>query len=241
MGDYQRVSGAETFTESPGDRHTTELARLQGARLVTAQETEEGKRWAESRIKALTGGDPITARFMRQDDFTYVPQFKLVIVGNHKPAFRNVDEAIRRRLHLIPFTASIPASERDPMLPVKLKAEAGGILAWMIEGCREWAAHGLQPPAVVKESTDQYLGAEDSLQQWLDECCEIGTGFTSSKALFSSWAKWCEQSGEFTGTMKRLMSKLESRGIKTGEKFQGHRGCRGIQLNRSEDHDSDPY
>jgi putative DNA primase/helicase len=241
MGDYQRVSGAETFTESPGDRHTTELARLQGARLVTAQETEEGKRWAESRIKALTGGDPITARFMRQDDFTYVPQFKLVIVGNHKPAFRNVDEAIRRRLHLIPFTASIPASERDPMLPVKLKAEAGGILAWMIEGCREWATHGLQPPAVVKESTDQYLGAEDSLQQWIDECCDIGAGFTSSKALFSSWARWCEQSGEFTGTMKRLMSKLESRGIRTGERFQGQRGCRGIQLKPNQEQDNNPW
>lgn len=242
MGDYQRVSGAETFTESPGDRHTTELARLQGARLVTAQETEEGKRWAESRIKALTGGDPITARFMRQDDFTYIPQFKLVIVGNHKPAFRNVDEAIRRRLHLIPFTASIPASERDPLLPSKLKAEAGAILAWMIEGCREWAVHGLQPPAIVKESTEQYLGSEDSLQLWLDECCDIGTGFASSKALFSSWARWCEQSGEFVGTMKRLMSKLESRGVQTGQKFQGQRGCIGIQVKRGEENDeTDPY
>ncbi|MEY5098167.1 MAG: hypothetical protein RJA36_886 [Pseudomonadota bacterium] len=234
MGDYQRVSGAETFTESPGDRHTTELARLQGARLVTAQETEEGKRWAESRIKSLTGGDPITARFMRQDDFTYIPQFKLVIVGNHKPSFRSVDEAIRRRLHLIPFTASIPASERDPLLPQKLKAEAGAILSWMIEGCREWAIHGLQPPQIVKESTDHYLGAEDSLQQWLDECCDVGTGFASSKALFSSWARWCEESGEFVGTMKRLMAKLESRGISTGQKFKGQRGCLRIMVKNEE-------
>jgi P4 family phage/plasmid primase-like protien len=238
MGDYQRVSGAETFTESPGDRHTTELARLQGSRLVTAQETEEGKRWAESRIKSLTGGDPITARFMRQDDFTYIPQFKLVIVGNHKPSFRSVDEAIRRRLHLIPFTASIPAAERDPLLPQKLKAEAGAILSWMIEGCREWAIHGLQPPQIVKESTDHYLGAEDSLQQWLDECCEVGTGFASSKALFSSWARWCEESGEFVGTMKRLMAKLESRGISTGQKFKGQRGCLGIMLKNEE---SNPF
>ena len=235
MGDYQRVSGAETFTESPGDRHTTELARLQGARLVTAQETEEGKRWAESRIKALTGGDPITARFMRQDDFTYMPQFKLVIVGNHKPSFRNVDEAIRRRLHLIPFTANIPASERDPLLPQKLKAEAGGILAWMIEGCTEWAIHGLNPPSVVKESTEQYLGSEDSLQQWLDECCDLGTGFATSKALFASWSAWCEASGEFVGTMKRLMAKLESRGITTGHKWRGERGCLGITIKQSED------
>lgn len=239
MGDYQRVSGAETFTESPGDRHTTELARLQGARLVTAQETEEGKRWAESRIKALTGGDPITARYMRQDDFTFLPQFKLVIVGNHKPSFRSVDDAIKRRLHLVPFTTIIPAEEKDPELPEKLKAEAAGILRWMIEGCLEWERDGLKPPQIVKESTDEYLGAEDSLQQWLDDCCDVDrAGFTSSKALFYSWTKWCEQSGEYVGTMKRLMAKLESRGISTGQKFKGARGCIGIRI-KSDDHEDE--
>lgn len=230
MGDYQRVAGAETFTESHGDRHTTELARLQGARLVTAQETEEGKRWAESRIKSLTGGDPITARFMRQDDFTFIPQFKLVIVGNHKPSFRNVDEAIKRRLHLIPFTVNIPPEKRDPKLAEKMRAEAPGILAWMIQGCLEWQQDGLKPPAIVKESTDDYLGAEDSLQQWLDECCEVGPGFASSRALFKSWSEWAEQSGEFVGTTKRLMAKLESRGINIGQKYRGERGCTGIKL-----------
>ena len=238
MGDYQRVSGSETFTESPGDRHTTELARLQGARLVTAQETEEGKRWAESRIKALTGGDPITARFMRQDDFTFLPQFKLVIVGNHKPSFRSVDDAIKRRLHLVPFTAVIPASEKDPMLPEKLKAEAPGILQWMIEGCLEWARDGLAPPQIVKESTDEYLGAEDSLQQWIDECCDVGPYFATSQALFFSWSKWCEGSGEYVGTMKRLMAKLESRSMQVGQKFQGRRGVSGIQIKKDND---DPY
>jgi len=242
MGDYQRVSGAETFTESPGDRHTTELARLQGARLVTAQETEEGKRWAESRIKALTGGDPITARFMRQDDFTFLPQFKLVIVGNHKPAFRSVDDAIKRRLHLIPFTTVIPAAEKDPLLADKLRAEAAGILAWMIEGCLEWERDGLMPPQIVKESTAEYLGAEDSLQQWIDECCDIGPGFESSKALFYSWTKWCELSGEYVGTMKRLMAKLESRGILTGQKMRHVRGCQGIKIKRDdEEYENNPY
>lgn len=238
MGDYQRVAGAETFTESHGDRHTTELARLQGARLVTAQETEEGKRWAESRIKSMTGGDPITARYMRKDDFTFMPQFKLVIVGNHKPSFRSVDDAIRRRLHLVPFTAVIPAEEKDELLPEKLKREASGILQWMIEGCVAWDKNGLKPPAIVKESTEEYLGAEDSLQQWLDECCEMGPFFSSSKELFASWVGWCEQSGDFTGTMKRLIAKLENRGIKTGQKFQGVRGCSGIQVKNN---DSSPY
>ncbi len=122
------------------DRHPTDLAvLLRGARLVTAQETEEGRRWAESKIKALTGGDPITARFMRQDFFTFMPQFKLFIAGNHKPGLRNVDEAIRRRLNLIPFVVRIPPKERDPRAwPRNLKAEWGGILQWAIDGCLDW-------------------------------------------------------------------------------------------------------
>lgn len=112
------------------------------ARLVTAQETEEGHRWAGSKIKALTGGDTVTARFMRQDFFSYMPQFKLMIAGNHKPSLRNVDEAIKRRFNLVPFAVTIPENERDPELQEKLKAEWPGILQWAIEGVlngRPWA------------------------------------------------------------------------------------------------------
>ena len=102
----------ETFTASKFDRHPTELAMLRGARMVTASETEEGRSWAESRIKQLTGGDPITARFMQKDFFTFRPNFKLTIIGNHKPLLRNVDEAARRRFNLIPFTRT-PAQGRQ--------------------------------------------------------------------------------------------------------------------------------
>ena len=88
----------ETFTDSKTDRHPTEVAMLRGARLVAAQETEEGRSWAERRIKMLTGGDPTSARFMHRDFFTFQPASKLVIAGNHKPSLRNIDEAIRRRV-----------------------------------------------------------------------------------------------------------------------------------------------
>ena len=138
VGDYHATAPMEAFTASHTDRHPTELAGLRGARLVTAVETEEGRRWNESRIKVLTGGDPIAARFMRQDFFTFVPQFKLLVVGNHKPGLRNVDEAIRRRLHLVPFTVTIPPEERDEQLSEKLKEEWPGILGWAIEGAAEW-------------------------------------------------------------------------------------------------------
>src|SRR5262249_16187792 len=104
MGDYAVVSNMATFAESKYDCHLTELAALAGARLLLASETEEGRAWAEARLKACTGGDPITARFMRQDEFTYEPQFKLLFIGNHKPNLHNVDDAIRARVNIVPFS-----------------------------------------------------------------------------------------------------------------------------------------
>jgi putative DNA primase/helicase len=131
-GDYAVTAPMEMFIASHNDRHPTELAYLRAARLVTAQETEKGRRWAESKIKALTGGDPITARYMRQDFFTFTPQFKLLIAGNYKPSLRSVDEAIRRRFHLVPFVVTIPKEKRDGKLFEKLKAEWPGILQWAL-------------------------------------------------------------------------------------------------------------
>ncbi len=133
-GDYHTAAAIETFTASKQEHHPTELAGLRGARLVTSVETEEGRRWAESKIKALIGGDKIAARFMRQDFFQFTPTFKLVIAGNHKPGLRSVDEAIRRRFHLIPFNVTIPLAERDSELGERLRDEWPGILAWMIDG-----------------------------------------------------------------------------------------------------------
>src|SRR5262249_9400947 len=130
LGDYHRAAPIETFTASRSDRHPTELAMLRGARLVTATETEEGRHWAEARIKALTGGDPISARFMHQDFFEFIPKFKLMIAGNHKPSLRSVDEAIRRRFNLVPFSVTIPAEERDETLAERLRTEWPGILDW---------------------------------------------------------------------------------------------------------------
>ena len=111
MGDYATVAAMDMFMATHGDRHPTDMAGLRGARIVTSIETEQGSRWAESKLKALTGGDKITARFMRQDFFEFTPQFKLLIVGNHKPSIRNVDEAMKRRLHMVPFTVTIPARQ----------------------------------------------------------------------------------------------------------------------------------
>ena len=132
--------------------HPTDLAGLMGARLVTAIETEKGRTWAESKLKSITGGDEIAARFMRQDFFEYQPQFKFLIAGNHKPSLRSIEEAIRRRLHLIPFNVTVPPGDRDPELAEKLKEEWPRILTWMIAGCLEWHWAGPAPPEAVRDS-----------------------------------------------------------------------------------------
>jgi putative DNA primase/helicase len=222
MGDYAAVASMEVFTASPHDRHPTDLAMLRGARLVTAQETEEGRRWAESRIKAMTGGDPITARFMRQDFFTFLPTFKLFIAGNHKPGLRNVDDAIRRRFNLIPFAVRIPSVKRDANLLEKLKAEWPGILKWMIEGCVDWQREGLNPPAAVADATEAYFEAEDALGLWLAECCDTGKSFSETGAnLFASWCRWAERTNEFSGTQKRFSQKLTARSFEKNRTSAG--------------------
>jgi putative DNA primase/helicase len=232
MGDYAKTAPIEAFIASNSEHHPTDIAGLQGARLVTSVETEDGRRWAESKLKALTGGDRISARFMRQDYFTFTPQFKLVVAGNHKPGLRTVDEAMRRRFNLVPFTVTIPASERDAELSDKLRAEWPGILQWAIEGCLAWRRDGLDAPATVRSATADYFTAEDALGQWLADCCVTGRQYwTSGAALFGRWREWCERSGEYIGSQKRFSQALQARGLQPG--FSGHsktRGFAGIAL-----------
>jgi putative DNA primase/helicase len=230
IGDYHKSAPIETFTDSKNDRHPTELAMLRGARLVTAIETEEGRRWAESRIKQLTGGDRVSARFMRQDFFEFTPAFKLVVAGNNKPGLRSVDEAIRRRLNLIPFIVTIPPAERDQELGEKLQAEAAGILAWMIQGCADWQTRGLAPPQVVTDATAKYLEAEDAIAAWLDDKCQRDPqAFSNTTAMFTSWTEWANSNGEFVGSVKRFVSALETRGFHQYRKMDG-RGFTGLRL-----------
>jgi putative DNA primase/helicase len=231
LGEYHKVAPIETFTASNTDRHPTELAVLRGARLVTAIETEEGRRWAESRIKALTGGDKISARFMRQDFFEFAPQFKLMIAGNHRPGLRSVDEAIKRRMNLVPFAVTIPDAERDRELVEKLKTEWPGILTWMIEGCLAWQKDGLAPPQVVTAATRDYLESEDTLKAWLEDCCIVSPSeWTPVGRLFDSWAGYAEASGEQAGTKRGFSQRLEAHGFKPVRRDD--RGFSGLAVNK---------
>ena len=208
LGDYATTAPMETFMVSHNDRHPTDLAGLRGARLVIAQETEAGRVLAESRVKALTGGDRISARFMRGDFFEFIPAFKLVMVGNHRPVIRNPDDAMRRRLHLLPLTFVPVPPDRD--LSERLKAELPGILAWAIEGCLTWQRETLGLPAVVRDATADYFAEQDLLAQWLAERCEAKRGeVAASASLYRSWKKWVEPRGEQPGTNKAFSAALE--------------------------------
>jgi putative DNA primase/helicase len=231
LADYHCTAPIETFTATHSDRHPTELADLRGARLVTAVETEDGRRWAESRIKMLTGGETVKARFMRQDLFAFRPQLKLLITGNHKPGLRSVDEAMRRRFNLIPFTVTIPPAERDPELVDKLRAEWPGILAWMIQRSLAWQRSGLRPPVTVREATAMYLEGEDALAAWIDDCCAVDPqAWAKSAELFASWKEWAERSGEYTGSQRRFAQTLEGRGYprRRTNQVRGHVGLKVV-------------
>src|SRR6516164_10038975 len=231
FGDYATVADMDTFLVTKNDRHPTDLAKLRGARLVVAQETQKGRRWDETKIKALTGGDRIAARFMRQDFFDFEPKFKLLISGNHKPRLSNVDEAIRRRLLIIPFTVQIPLAERDPQLRNKLRAEWPAILRWMIDGCLQWQKLGLAPPDIVRTTTAEYFLDQDTIGEWLEECTMPDrNAFSRTLELFASWKAWTENRQIRTGNVQNLSESLVARNFKKARNNAGQKGFYGLTI-----------
>lgn len=232
LGDYAATAAMDTFTASRTERHSTDLAMLRGARLVTASETAEGRAWDEAKVKQLTGGDRITARFMRQDNFTFLPNFKLLIAGNHQPTLRTVDPAIRRRFLVLPFTRT--PERPDPDLEERIWQEAPQILAWAIRGALEWQEEGLPRPAAVMAATDQYLSDQDTFSDWVASCCRLVAGEVEKPAdLFRSWKTFAEAAGERPGTAKALGAKLRRLGLEnTRASIAGrqHRVWSGIRL-----------
>jgi P4 family phage/plasmid primase-like protien len=223
--DYARTSPMATFTASRIDAHPTAIADLAGARFVQSQETDEARRWDEAKIKSLTGGDPVTARFMRADFFTYLPQFKLCFAGNHRPTINNLDRAMRRRFHLIPFT--VEPKKVDTTLNKRLEADYPAILQWAIEGALEWQKHGLQAPRAVLDATAEYFEDADPLANWLRErTARVAGEFRNSHSLYDDWREWCGMVGEAPRSEKRFVQALESKGF--ARKKQGGTGLRGF-------------
>ncbi len=221
---------AETFTVQAHEGHTTDLARLQSTRFALMSETEQGRRWAEAKLKRVTGGGTITARYMRQDNFEFFPKFKVVVEGNHKPKLWSVDEAIRRRLRLVPFDIVIPEKERDTEIAEKLKKEWPGILRWMIEGCLKWQRDGLKMPEVVRCATEVYLKEQDVFAQWIAMECEVAARERMpAPAGYDSWKSYALAGKEWPGKRHEFKEKMEKAGFSWGH-FRDGDYFSGIKL-----------
>lgn len=221
LGDYAMRTPTEMLMVKRGGGVPNDVARLKGSRFVTASETEEGRRLAESLIKDLTGQDTISARFMRGEFFDFRPTHKLWLSTNHKPEIRGTDNAIWRRIRLIPWGVTVPPAERDRKLPEKLRAELPGILAWIVQGYLEWQYEGLKPPEEVRQATREYRAEMDVLAAFVADCCERGGNEKAyAGELWKAWQRWCEETGEQAGTQKRFGGRLSERG------FLNHRDSR---------------
>ena len=236
LGDYAMRAPTEMLLAKRSDGVPNDVARLKGARFVSASETEEGRRLAESRIKDLTGQDTITARFMKAEWFDFAPTHKLWLSTNHKPEIRGTDAAIWRRIRLVPWTVSIPPAEQDKKLPIALRHELAGILAWVVRGCLQWRRDGLQAPDEVRKATGEYRAEMDVLAGFLVECCEQDTGhWEYAKDLYECYKRWCDENGERPEPQRKFGGRLGERGFQRDR--GGSRGAgiwRGVRLTEGE-------
>ena len=215
MGDYAMQCPAETLMVKQGKSNASnDIARLLGTRFVATSETEDGRRFAESMIKHLTGQDTIAARFLFSEYFEFIPNFKIWLGANHKPVIRGDDYAIWRRIHLIPFDVTIPPKDCDKSLPDKLRNEFPGILSWAVQGCLEWQRYGLNPPPEVQAATKEYKVEMDLIGKWVEECCVIVPHATAKASeLYSNYKNWVESNGGLPLSNTKFGIKLGGRGF----------------------------
>ena len=215
-GEYAKNTGFSTFLDNRaiGREIPDDVADLCGARLVTASEINEGKRFNEGRIKSLTGGDRITARKLYKDFFTFIPTFKLWMAVNHKPIIKGTDQAIWRRIRLIPFTATFPSDIADPYLIDKLKLEASGILSWAVQGCLDWQHYGLGEAKAIKAATGTYRVESDILASFLaDRTIQDPNTSVRAGEIYGAYKSWCEANGEYSITGSAFGRQLGERGL----------------------------
>jgi P4 family phage/plasmid primase-like protien len=234
-GEYAVQAPTSMLLAKRGETHPTEITTLHGRRVAVCQETPAGRGWAEEILKHVTGGDRITARRMREDFWEFDPTHKLWVSGNHKPAVRGMDEGIWRRLRLVPFQKVFPEGAQDRKLADKLLAELPGILAWAVQGCREWQRDGLGTSTMVKAATADYREESNRLGPFLVERCELRPGVVVTRAeLYRSYTIWSQDQGEQRPMSEReFVDALRSQGVEecwpknaSGRKCRGWRGIK---------------
>jgi len=213
LGDYFGKAPIDMILVQHNPPIPSDLARLPGKRMAVPGEMKKGKRLDEGRVKDMTGGDPMSVRFLHQEFFDFRPQFKLWVYGQYKPAIHGEDYGIVRRLRLIPFRATVDETMKDPDLEERLAEELPGILQWAIDGCLNWQAHGLGMPESVRQATGEYVAEMDPVKAFIGEACITGSGnFEASRKLHRAYQKWCEETGEHAIREREFCKQLDRLG-----------------------------
>jgi putative DNA primase/helicase len=238
-GTYGMVCETDMLLKSTGSKHSTGLTDLFRARMSIASETEEGRSWDEPLLKRLTGGDSITARRMREDNWTFRPTHKIAVQANSEPVVRSTDDGVWRRMHAVPFTVSFN-SRPDRMLESKLEAELEGVLAWCVRGCRAWLQGGLRAPKKVLDATQAYRNSQDTFAQFVNDRCVLEEAAKITRAeLRESYAAWCLEQGDYVMQSKQFAVRMRKLGVKEAKvkRVGSHlheRGWEGIRLAKNE-------
>lgn len=239
FGNYWQNIAAETLLakDNPGNQIRSDVAMLDGPRLVTAAEIDKGRRLSESLIKSLSGQDPITARFLYGKDFTFIPQFKLFIQSNNKPIIRDLTEGMWRRVKLVEFPMDFRANP-DRELPARLAAERPGILAGLVKACLTWQSYGdLAEPDEVREAVQYYRDQMDPLKEFMEARCVVAPGATATAAeLYRVYGAWAEEELQKRERLTKRMFGLAlgEKGFRNGKGAAGVRLWRGIGLRETE-------
>jgi putative DNA primase/helicase len=232
LGDYGIHTPTDSFLVKQYDNNIpADLARFAGARMVTAIEANANRQIDEAKIKGITGGEPITARFMRQNFFQFTPECKLWLVANDRPRVRGTDDAFWRRVRLIPLNVTILTDEVDPDLPLKLQAEWPGILAWAVCGCLKWQKKGLLQPESIRAATDAWHSEMDHLKRFVADQLIMSPGASvAASTVFDMYKKWCLQHGEQALIIQKFTAKFRETFDITHKRSKGHSFWKGIAI-----------
>jgi putative DNA primase/helicase len=239
LGDYAKAIPADTLMSKKNPEHKTEIVNLMGARLAVASEIEESDFWAESKLKSLTGDARLSGRFMHKDLIEFKRTHKHLIYGNHRPQLRNIDDALRTRMKVVPFRVSFRGRE-DPDLGAKLWAESSFVLHWLIEGHARWLTAGknVGSCAVIEAEVEEYMSGQATVDAWVDEQCfrvpddgRALRGWPTATELYEPFTKWSHDMGVGTRSMVRFTEALRRMGFRR-VKAAGVRYV-GIELNPS--------
>jgi P4 family phage/plasmid primase-like protien len=235
LGDYCKQTKPDTLMQKKfGEGISNDVAMLRGARMVTAIETNEGRQLDEAKIKEMTGGDPVTARFLRKEFFTFTPEYKIFLATNHKPQIQGMDNGIWRRVRLVPFDVQFwnaakgetgPAHlEADKELEDKLKGELPGILNWAVQGCMDWQRYGLPAPKRVIDATAEYRVEQDPLETFLSErCYRTEACKVTNGDLTDAYAKWAKTEDQPALSHRAFFGRMKQKG------FEQKRGTGGVK------------